>query len=65
MKLVAVACAVIVAVPLAWAAGEQHRGNCERASRVSCSVLPWDAGKERPLTHRELMLERRAERLAR
>ena len=36
---------VLVALPLTWLAGEQHRRNCEQADRVSCSVLPWDNGQ--------------------
>lgn len=31
----------------AWIAGEQHRGNCIRADRVQCSVLPWASGHAR------------------
>ena len=39
-----VVAALIVAVPVAWLAGEQHRANCMRAGRSGCSVLPWDRG---------------------
>lgn len=31
-----------------WLAGEQHRENCIRQDRTSCSVLPWDSGKAAP-----------------
>lgn len=36
--------AVIVALPLAWLAGEQHRSNCIAEGRAGCSVLPWSGG---------------------
>lgn len=44
-KLVALI-AVLAIVPLLWVGGELHRQNCERAGKVSCSVLPWDSGED-------------------
>jgi hypothetical protein len=38
----------VTAVAALWIAGEQHRQNCISQGRVSCSVLPWDAGENRP-----------------
>lgn len=39
------AVALVVAAPVAWLAGEEHRENCLRTDRSSCSVLPWDSGR--------------------
>jgi hypothetical protein len=38
----------VTAVAALWIAGEQHRENCIAQGRVSCSVLPWDAGENPP-----------------
>jgi hypothetical protein len=53
---------VVLAAGVLWLAGEQHRKNCIADGRVSCSVVPWDAGEveEAPkLTQRGCALLRR------
>ncbi|HUR86959.1 MAG TPA: hypothetical protein VMY78_16620 [Solirubrobacteraceae bacterium] len=71
-RVAAIVAAIIIALPLAWLAGEQHRENCIRLDRTGCSVLPWDAGESPretalPLTpaqqRRAEFLQRRAERI--
>jgi hypothetical protein len=46
VKWAALAVAIVGVLAVLWLAGEQHRKNCEDAGKVSCSVLPWDNGKE-------------------
>lgn len=48
MKVTACIALVVLALSVAWMAGEKHRENCERNVRVSCSVLPWDTGEPAP-----------------
>jgi hypothetical protein len=48
MKFVALIVGLAIAASLAWLAGEQHRENCIRDGKRSCSVLPWDSGEPKP-----------------
>ena len=43
---------LLIATAIAWDAGEQHRSNCIREGRTSCSVLPWDNGNAKPAQRR-------------
>jgi hypothetical protein len=54
VKLVAAAAVALALAVGAWNAGELHRRNCETAGRTACSVLPWQSGKQPPLTLKQL-----------
>lgn len=38
---------VVAGISIVWYVGDIHRNRCVNHGRVSCSVLPWDNGKER------------------
>jgi hypothetical protein len=52
LRVAALVVGVALAVGILWLAGEQHRENCIRDDRVSCSVLPWDNGEQPRLSER-------------
>jgi hypothetical protein len=49
-RATALTAAVVIALPVAWLAGEQHRDNCLSAGRDNCTVLPWDQGTKTHFT---------------
>jgi hypothetical protein len=36
---------LLVSLPLAWGAGEQHRQSCIQQHRTGCGALPWQHGQ--------------------
>jgi hypothetical protein len=58
-RIFAATAAVVVALPLAWLAGEQHRSNCIEQGRTGCSVLPWTGGHHPDSLQRLSPAERR------
>lgn len=59
MRLIALAI-VLLALPTAWLAGEQHRESCVAQDRAGCSVLPWKSGYcEAPVVPGTVLDERR------
>ncbi len=47
MRIVLAVVGVVIALSVAWVAGEAHKENCQRAGRVGCSILPWDQGERK------------------
>lgn len=48
LKTSVAAAVLIIALSYAWKIGNEHREQCLREQRVSCSIMPWDYGRQPP-----------------